>query len=238
MIEIMYTLSVKDGRRYTFEVTLDPKTLEQEIPATDSLPEWVALDVEQCKSCPLRKEHAPQCPAARSIAVILPEAAELMSYTEVDAEVKMGGRTVQASVPIQNALSSIIGLCMATSGCPNLAFLKPMARFHTPFATMDETVFRAIGSYLVGQYLRRLQSGESDFSLDGLEEAYRRLHQVNVGMANRLRHVGAGDAKLNAIVRLDMFTHELPYRIREELVELEPYFRDYLDGAGEIRADE
>ena len=228
-LEIAYSLQAEDGKRHTFQVRLHPTTLEQVDVEVEGHPDWVNLEVDQCASCPLRAETSPQCPAARSLAALLPEAQSLMSFTRVEAEVRMAGKVVRASTSMQQALSSLVGLCMATSGCPNLAFLKPMARFHVPFASLEETVFRATSSYLLGQYFRQLHTGTGDRGLEGLEEAYRRVHQVNMGIAHRLRRVAEGDANLNAIVRLDMFTHELPYHIGEKLAELAPYFRDYWD---------
>jgi hypothetical protein len=234
VLEIVYLLHCDDGKTHRFVVSLDAHTLEQIQPTPATLPSWVALETEQCRGCPLRAEKTAQCPAARSLATLLPEANHLVSFTEVDAEVHVAGRVVHATIPMQNAMSSLIGLCMATSGCPNLAFLKPMARFHVPFATMEETIFRATSSYLLGQYFRKMRTGEEDFSLTGLEAAYKRLHQVNVGMASRLRHVSEGDANLNAIVKLDMFTHELPYVIGDELASLAPCFQDYWQRGGEV----
>ena len=37
---------------------------------------------------------------------------------------------------------------MALSGCPVLEQLKPMARFHLPFASVEETIYRAASMYL------------------------------------------------------------------------------------------
>jgi hypothetical protein len=225
-LSIVYLLRANDEETHRLEVRLDPESLEQ-IHRDTSPPPWAKLETDQCDGCPLKSSNSPFCPAATSLAAVLEDAGDFISYSEVEARVQVAGRVVSASVRMQDVMSSFVGLCMATSGCPNLAFLKPMARFHVPFATMEETIFRATSSYLLGQYFRHKYTGEDDYSLDGLEAAYRRVHQVNVGMANRLRHVSEGDANLNAIVKLDMFTHELPYVIGRELEGLAPYFRDY-----------
>lgn len=233
-LDILYILRVEGGETHEFPVRLDAQSLEQFTSPAGELPDWVALDFEQCEGCPLQQDRSPTCPAARSLATLLPGAEKFLSYVQVDAEVHVAGRVISATVPLQNALSSLVGLCLATSGCPNVAFLKPMARFHVPFATMEETIFRATSSYLLGQYFRKAHTGEDDFTLSGLEAAYARLHQVNMGLARRMRHVSTGDAKLNAIVRLDMFTHELPYVIGEQLTALTPYFKGFwLDEVGE-----
>ena len=34
--------------------------------------------------------------------------------------------------------------------------LKPMVRFHLPFATVEETVFRSVSTYLLSQYLAEI----------------------------------------------------------------------------------
>ena len=47
---------------------------------------------------------------------------------------------------------SLIGIYMVTSGCPIMDKLRPMARFHLPFASTEETIYRAISTYLLGQY--------------------------------------------------------------------------------------
>ena len=227
VLEIDYQLTTEDGTCHHFKVELDARTVAQTHAVPDHLPDWVALPTEQCAGCPLRVEEHPYCPAARSLATLLPGAETLISFDTVDAVVRIGDRRISATVPMQSAMSSLVGLCMATSGCPSLAFLKPMARFHVPFATMQETVFRATSSYLLGQYFRKTRTDDVEITLDGLDDAYRRLHLVNVGMARRLRHIAQGDANLNAIVKLDLFTHEMPFAIREELNELAPYFDAY-----------
>ena len=52
-------------------------------------------------------------------------------------------RTYLKKTSITEALFSIFGIVMATSGCPVMDFFRPMARFHLPFATTDETAFRS-----------------------------------------------------------------------------------------------
>ncbi len=222
-VEISYQIKGGDGVAHTFIVRFDRQTLEQKFDAV-AAPAWAALETDKCAGCPLNVHDHPFCPAARSLAAVIPVAIPMVSYSRVEVEVAIEGRVVHAEVTVQDAMSSLIGLCMATSGCPNLAFLKPMARFHVPFATMAETIFRATSSFLLGRYFQKKATGEENFSLSGLESAYGRLHEVNVGMARRLRRVSEGDANLNAIVKLDMFAQNLPYAIRDELESLAPYY--------------
>ena len=55
---------------------------------------------------------------------------------------------------VQMGVSSLLGVIMTTSGCPIMAQLKPMVRFHLPFASLEETIFRMVSMHLVAQYLR------------------------------------------------------------------------------------
>ena len=53
----------------------------------------------------------------------------------------------------QQAMSSVLGLIMATSGCPWTDRLRPMARFHLPFASEAETLYRSVGMFLLAREL-------------------------------------------------------------------------------------
>ena len=109
---------------------------------------------------------------------------------------------------------------MVTSGCPVLAPLRPMVRFHLPFATRLETIFRAVSSYLVGQYLRARKGERADWELSGLAHTYKLVGKVNRAFALRLRAAVDKDANLNALVQLDVFAKALPESIDEELEDM------------------
>lgn len=104
---------------------------------------------------------------------------------------------------------------------------------HGPFPSalrhQEETLFRAAGAYLIAQYFHNVSSSPCDWSLKGLQEAYAQIHEVNVGMAARIRQISEGDANLNAIVVLDLFAHELPFAINEKLSELKYLFTPYFE---------
>lgn len=232
-IEIGYHFRCVDGekREASLRVVLDAKTLELRHRQDPPPPDWARLSVHQCSVCPLNARSHEYCPAALSFVDILDEFGVLFSFTEVEVTVITRERTVYAKTSAQRALSSLVGLCMATSGCPILAQFKPMARFHLPFATREETTFRAVGAYLLAQYFLKQRGDTPDLDLNGLRETYDRIHEVNMGLANRLRAIPVGDAHLNALVILDLFAHALPSSIEEGLAELEHMFTSFLDNA-------
>jgi hypothetical protein len=151
-----------------------------------------------------------------------------LSHEQVSVEVVTGERTYRKSTTIQEGLSSLKGIVMTTSGCPVMERLKPMVRFHLPFATLEETSFRMIAMYLVAQYYRRQKGLAADDSLGGLEQIYADVTEVNKCFARRLLEATKKDANLNALVNLDCFAEMVPLTAEEMLAEFEPYFAAYL----------
>lgn len=228
-----YTFMYAEGnqRQTTVRIALDPVTLQQIHESHSSLPDWTLLSTHQCSVCPIENVAGARCPGAVSLVELVDSFRDLLSYSDVEVLVVTQHRTVFRRTTVQKALSSLMGLYMATSGCPILGRLKPMARFHLPFATREETIFRAVGAYLTAQYFLEKQGRPFDLELEGLREMYHQIHQVNVDMTKRLRNVSAGDASLNAVVLLDLFAQELPFSINENLADLQHLFAPFLNNA-------
>jgi hypothetical protein len=221
---IGYTFETGDGATFGFPVALDAARLLLRLPERASWPEWTQLAHCQCPGCPLDPAAHAHCPAALGLVGLIEAFGPMISYGTVRVSVEMHDRTVSKDTTMQRGLSSILGLCMATSGCPHLDFLRPLARFHQPFATREETLFRATSAYLLGQYFQRFQGSEGDFAMAGLKQAYERLQLVNVGMARRIRTIAEGDANVNALILLDLLAKDLPMAIEENLSELAHLF--------------
>jgi hypothetical protein len=109
--------------------------------------------------------------------------------------------------------------------------LKPMVKNHLPFASLEETKYRAISMYLVSQYLLRKQGKTADWDLKGLVQIYDDIRIVNFNFVDRLRALKLKDASLNAISILDSFadftSSSIDYEMQDELQEL---FSAYLQG--------
>lgn len=226
-IQIRYTFHHGDDT-IVHEINLDAQTLEHRFEQPDPVPAWAALEFEQCRGCPLSSAQSPHCPLALSLHELVAMCRRLISYTEIEAHVELPDRKIYKQTTAQKAIMSLLGLYMATSACPNMRPLRPMARFHTPFASREETIFRSASAYLLAQYFRRHRGQEADMDLAGLGEAYDKIHRVNVGMARRLRHISEGDANLNALVLLDLHAQEMPTAIDERLREIEYLFAPFL----------
>ena len=218
-----YRIGLPDGSWRALTVAIDPDTMVCREPAAESHP-WTALEHRQCPGCPLRAETSPLCPLAARLAPIVTLLGPLLSHDELQVEVEWGHRLLLAKTTAQRMTSSIIGLVAPASGCPRTAFLGPLAWFHLPLATEEETVFRAVSSHLLDQYMLATDDGAPDWTLAALAERYQALHEVNMAMAQRLRDACGEDAAVNAVILLDLLAKAIPYSIEESLESLRPLF--------------
>ena len=117
---------------------------------------------------------------------------------------------------------------MAVSGCPHTGFFKPMARFHLPLASEEETIYRSTSMYLLAQYFRFMETGVSDFSMKGLENIYKNIQIVNTSIVDRLRGASTTDSSVNAVIILDMYARIMPFVIEDSLKDIRHLFKPYL----------
>ncbi|WP_304511543.1 DUF6901 family protein, partial [Desulfobacula sp.] len=137
----------------------------------------------------------------------------LCSYHQIRVKVIMKNRTITQDTTIQKGISSLMGLVIATSGCPRTRFFKSMARFHLPLADEEETISRAASMYLLKQYFLKNEGKPTDFDLKELIKIYDDMHIVNMAIAERLKAASKTDSAVNAIILLDVFTYVLPLSI-------------------------
>ncbi len=223
---IEYTFILPGERTEVFEVTLDADG-QQKAP-TGYLPDWTRLEFNQCPNCPLNPDDSPHCPIAAQLADLVQRLDEVVSFDQIDLEIKTDERTVSQHTSAQQGASALMGLIMATSGCPNTAYFRPMARFHLPLASEQETFYRSASMYLLAQYYRRKAGQEPDFRLDGLRRIYEIVQVVNRHIAKRLRAAAKTDSAVNAVVLLDMFALVFPDAIEESLDDIRGLFRPFL----------
>lgn len=228
-IAITYLFSFENGKKEVFPLTFHPETMSLIGPLPRVAPRWAALSFHKCPHCPLTSET---CPVAAALSAVVTGFDGRKSFDQVLLEVALKERRIIAGTTLQRALSSLMGLVMATAGCPHAAFLKPMARFHLPLAGEAETLYRATSMYLLAQYFRARDGQSPDMSLAGLEEHYSAMEIVNISMSKRLRAAMATDPAVNAVIILDTYAKLLPFSICESLDLVRPVFDDYLTDKG------
>lgn len=214
---IEYELKLDDGSEHRF--TVDPR---RKLPLVEEsrAPEWTRLEYHRCDDCPLDATEHERCPAAVDASDILERFKSVLSYAQADVSVRTNERTFTRRIDVQTALHSLLGLVMATSGCPILSTLRPLAHHHLPFATKEETVFRAAGAYLLRQYFVASGGGEPDMKLDGLKKLYQDLQEVNRSFTERIRAAAVKDANLNAVVLLFSLSVLVSFTLDDDLAQI------------------
>lgn len=223
-VVLTYRFTFPDSQERTFALEMDRDTAELTPAVIDNPPPWTALTFNQCSGCPLNAAETPHCPAALHLSGVIDGFTDLVSYDKVRVTVESEERAVSATLTAQQALASLMGLIMASSGCPRTAVFRPMARFHLPFSSESETAYRVAAMYLLAQHYIAREGGRPDVALEDLERIYNGVHAVNRGMAKRLRAASRQDAIVNAVVLLDVYSSLVPAAIHEILEEIKPAF--------------
>ncbi len=227
-IKYNYKFVFKSGVEKEFNIELDSVTLNL-IPAGERIcPDWTRLDCFRCPNCTLSEEHE-FCPIAVNMVEVVNYFSNFVSYEPVEVLVTAPERKYIKEVALQHGVSSLIGIYMVTSGCSVLEKLKPMVRFHLPFATIHETAYRAISMYLLGQYFLYQRGAEPDWDLKKLAETYENIRLVNESFCKRLRTIEGRDASLNALVVLDIFADSVNFSIESRMADgLDYLFKGFL----------
>ncbi|WP_096703626.1 hypothetical protein [Magnetospirillum sp. 15-1] len=216
---ITYRFAMDGGTVETVSLTMRHGDFLIE-PSAEALPAWTALSFHSCRDCPLSPEDGAVCPFARVLSGFIERFDCYDSFQMADVEVITPQRTISSRRSLQQGMASLVGLAGAASGCPRLAFFRPMARFHLPFATEEETLFRTFSTFLLGRYLQEGGNGMVGVDVEGLRGHSAATEKVNQGMADRIRAAFTKDAVINAIVILDIFAQAVPYVVNDALAEL------------------
>ena len=225
-IRFLYTFEFPDSTEKEFEVQLNAKTLELVTKKDPPKPAWTKLKYKQCEQCPLGDEHE-YCPVAVNLSALVESFKDSVSYENTNVRVQTNERIYEKATTLQKGLSSIIGMYMVTRACPVMDKLRPMVRFHLPFGSMEETVYRAVSMYLTAQYLLMRKGKTPDWDLKKLVEIYKAVTHVNRGISNRLSSASEEDANMNAVVILSAYAEMVPFSIEHRLAELEYIFSEY-----------
>ncbi|MDH4162837.1 MAG: hypothetical protein OEW15_09155 [Nitrospirota bacterium] len=228
-IQFLYTYQFQDGSTKDFDLRLDSTNLRLITERPPDLPLWAMLSYNKCAICPLTEEEHTYCPIAENLATLVEEFRNFLSHENVSVTVRVAERIYAKDTTVQGGLSPIMGIIMTTSGCPVMEQLKPMVRFHLPFASLDETIFRGAVMWLLAQYFRQQDGKSAEWSMDGLGAIYAEVGQVNRDFAVRMRAAAKKDANVNALVNLDVFASMMALAVEDTLNKIKPYFSALLN---------
>jgi hypothetical protein len=221
-----YVFTMGDGSTRQFRVEVDRPPAAP--PGTRVPAAWTALQFKQCFNCPLNPDQVAYCPAALDFEEIANRFRDANALESVTVEVKTAERTYVKYCDVQTGLRALLGLVMATSACPITAQMKSLAYYHLPFATTEETLFRAVSAFLMKQYFLKKDGGEPDLQLAGLNRLYTDLGVVNHCFKARLDAAGQKDANINAINTLNFQSAAVASSLEDALRDLRPKFEHLL----------
>jgi len=219
-----YQFNFPDKASIDIKLDINPVTMVLKNPRVIDFPAWTALNFQQCSNCPLSVNESPHCPVAKNLVPLLALSSSLVSYDAVNVAIHTSERLIITDTTVQRAVSSLLGLIMATSPCPHTEFFKPMARFHLPLASDEETIYRTTSMYMLAQYFKANDKTKYELDFSGLINIYANLKIINRALAKRLRAATQEDASVNAIILLDLLSQAVTWSIEDKLEELASLF--------------
>ncbi len=202
---ITYDFTFEDGQTFHFSVPAQG-WVETDANRDEPRPEWTLLAVDRCPGCPLDAAVHRYCPAAVDLHGAAARFSAIASFRKAQVVVTVGTRTYSSHVDMNTGLRSLFGLYLALGGCPVTRRLRPLALQHVPFSSLDETLTRVAGHYLLKQYFALRDGGTPDWEMAGLVELYRKLDDVNSALMQRLRRASERDSNLNALCGFATFS--------------------------------
>lgn len=235
-VTLLYRFDFDHGVRKDFTIELDAGTMGLILKDDLPRPEWTKLKYHQCENCPL-PDSTQYCPVAVNLASLVEAFKDSISFEKTTVTVETKERNFQKETTLQKGLSALIGIYMVTSDCPVMDRLRPMVRFHLPFATSKETVYRAVSMYLTAQFFIMRKGGVPDWDLKNLSEIYKAVSIVNRGISKRISNASHKDANVNAVVILHSVGESLPYVIENGLNDIESLFAQYVEQLEELQKE-
>lgn len=211
---ITYIFQIDSGAEVRFDVNLNRPA------ATGDLPKWTLLESDKCPHCPLAATPGARCPAAADLVPLVSRFSALASIGTAEVRVVRSEYEVRKRTDTQTALSAMMGLLLATSGCPILSRMRPLAHTHLPFATETETVYRIVAMHLLSCYLDKKTP-----DMKGLEALFTDIDNLNLAFAKRIKRAIENDASINALVLLHSRNMMAGLLIEENLEKIRTWFR-------------
>ena len=211
---ISYVFQVASGVEHRFDVNLDRR--EQE----GDLPDWTLLEKDKCPHCPLPAKPGARCPAAADLASVVERFSALASIESVDVRVLRSQFELQKHTDTQTALSALMGLILATSGCPILNRMRPLAHMHLPFPEETEVVYRIISMHVFECFLEGTTP-----NLKILEGFFADVEKLNLAFAQRIKRAIQCDASINALVLLHARSLMASLSIEDNLEKIRTWFQ-------------
>lgn len=225
-----YLFKFGDGEIMEFDAELDSVGLKcLSCPPAENAPGWARLSKNQCPNCPFSEAEYAVCPVALNISPLVAAFANRSSYENVLVTVMSRERDVANSTTLEVGLTSLMGIYMVTGGCPVMDRLKPLVRYHLPFASIHESAVRVVSMYLLIQYFKNKKTGaKPDWDLKDLPAIYDEISVVNSSMTQRVKKAVVKDAVITALGNLNYLSNLVPLILTDTYDEIKGSLNAYL----------
>jgi len=224
-----FSFKFKDGQEKKIKIRVDEKTLNIIRPEITVPPKWAELTSFKCQHCPLDENKYKYCPLAINLNDVISNFTDYRSYDEVDVTIQTNERSYSKKTSLQIGLGGLLGIVMVACDCPVMGKLKPMMRYHLPFATLEETDYRVLSMYMLAQFVIEKNGGKPDWEMNHLRDLYEDIKLLNQNVCRQIAGIGTKDAVINAIVTLNNFAEHVTYLLSKNMLQrLEILFKDYL----------
>lgn len=223
---IKYRFCFADGKEKSFELVIDSSTLTLVGDFDVEYPEWTKASNLGCGHCATGHTH---CRLARTIGYFIKQFDNIPSYENVKVYVETENRTYFKDTSVQAGVGGIFGILMSTSGCPVLGKLKPMVRYHLPFADIEETEYRVFSMYMLAQYFKMKRGTAPDLEMDHLKATYEEIGKINRRLAKAIADLEKTDTSINAVVALNNFADSVTYSLEDKLEDIEKLFNNWME---------
>jgi hypothetical protein len=223
-----YRFIFNKEKEKTFNIRLNKNSLNIIRSKTEIPPEWAKLKSFKCSHCPLNESNYEYCPLAVNLSDVIDFFSNLFSFEQVEAIVDTGEREFRKYTSVQAGVSSLLGVLMVANDCPVMGKLKPMVRFHLPFASIEETEYRVLSMYLLAQFFLWKKGKEPDWEMKNLVNIYHDIKILNENVCKKISKIESKDANRNAVVILNNFAEHVTFILNKSILQnIELLFKDY-----------
>jgi hypothetical protein len=209
---IEYRIILDEEHEFSYRIQLD-RAYDRSLAV--AAPAWTRLEHQQCSNCPLSRNDYSHCPAAVDLHKVIEDFQGLPAFTRAMVWVRTPEREYHKLVSLEEGLRSLLGVIMATSACPALSRLKPMAQQHLPFASNQEFILRAVSLYLARQYFN-FREGQ--------------LQLVNQAFWQRIHTTCKADSNLKAFLTFFSMASSMTVSLETQLQKIRPQVMSSGDG--------
>lgn len=217
---IGYRITFDDVHAFSYKIELDREPLSDDDLST--LKPWTSLENNRCSNCPLNPGQHKVCPAAADLQPVVEDFKGLPAFKKAWVHVRTNDREYSKLANLEEAVRSLLGVIMATSDCPILAKLKPMAHSHLPFANNNEFTLRTISNYVMREFFNMKEGKTPDWELTAMTNDFKNLQLVNQALWHRIHDECASDSNLKAFLSFFSMSSSMTASIETQLAKIRP----------------